>query len=154
MSCLFIQVPSSHLYANQVCFKPIFCSFAWICAFTWAAFHFSMLSFSLHLPDSFLFFMSPPPTPALTGNLQLLPCVLIVPFSELLPSLAFDQSLNDIGMNLSETHWAERGMTEHRVQPPQFIDKETVLQRVRASRQRSLREWMARLGLGSWLLDS
>lgn len=114
-----------------------------VCPFSPSTYQIPSYSSGVHLP---------PPT--LTEKLPLLPCMLIVLFSELLPSLAFDQSLNDIDMNPSETHWARRGITEHLVQPLCFIDKETVLQRVRASRQRSLRvssQVRTRI-LASWLL--
>lgn len=131
-----------------------FCAHFWDCAFTWTAFHFRMHFFPLHLPDSFLFLMSLPPTPDCHRDLQILLYVLIVPFSELLLSLAFDESLIDVDVNFPETHWAGRGITEPLVQPPCFIDKETVLQRVTASHQRSFRE--SRQGrtrvLASWLL--
>lgn len=84
-------------------------------------------------------------------DLPVLPYVLIVPFSELLLSLASNQNLIDVDVNFPETHWAGRGITKHLVQPLCFIVK--LYSREGGHLTKDHSERVAKLGQRSWLLD-
>lgn len=61
--CSFRSPTHTFSLTRQVCFKNIPMSISET-AFTWTAFHLSMPCFPLHLPNSSLLLLSPPPTPS------------------------------------------------------------------------------------------
>lgn len=111
--------------------------------------------FPLHLPNSFLLLLSPPPTPSSHREAPIVAPHVDSPF---LWTVAKSGIWSEFEWCRYEPFRDTLSWKGHyrasRVQPLCFIDKEAVLQRVRASRQRSLRvSSQARVRiLASWLL--